>query len=79
LLSTEEKCLAAKRALTLSFYLKDYFFKQNIIEFLEAVNYFLQFLTKKIHVGVRVSTFLSDSSSIDLHAFEKWHIIIQAC
>jgi hypothetical protein len=51
------------------------FLKQNMSEFLEAVN----FLTKKIHVGVHVSTFLSGSNSIDLHAFEKEYVSIQTC
>lgn len=56
-----------------------FFFKQNVSEFLEAVNYFLQFLTKKSLFDVHVSTFLKDSNSIDLHAFKKRYFRIQAC
>lgn len=55
------------------------FFKQNVSEFLEAVNYFLQFLTKKIHFDVHVPTFLKDNNFIDLHAFKKRYVSIQAC
>lgn len=55
------------------------FLKENVSEFLEAVNYFLQFLTKKIYFDVHVSTYLSDSNSIVLHAFEKRYVSIQAC
>jgi len=41
---------------------------------LEAVNYRLQVLTKKIPFGVHVSTFLSDSNSVVLLAFEKRYV-----